>query len=254
MGTALIHSKPTSDPFHVLAFWVPSGDEAHVNFVNEANKWFPAQGSAHGYTYTATNNMEQMTVENMRRYQVILFLDDVHYAMGNDEHRAFEQYVENGGGWMGFHVSAFNDNPNEWPWFFNTFLGTGRFKSNTWWPTKIHYHIDSPNHQTMNGLPNKFDSSVNEWYAWEKDLRRNPDIEILASVDNSSFPVGTDPNQSWYSGYYPVIWSMKKFRAIYCNFGHNNMDYAHHRNTSWTFAARDQDQFLFNALNYLANR
>ena len=36
-------------------------------------------------------------------------------------------------------------------------------------------------------------SSPNEWYRWSNDLRKNPDIKILLSIDSSSFPLGTGP-------------------------------------------------------------
>ena len=66
---------------------------------------------------------------------------------------------------------------------------------------------------------------MSEWYSWQNDLRQNPDIQILASIDPSSFPVGTDPNQTWYSGYYPIMWTNKNYKMIYANFGHNAMNY-----------------------------
>ena len=43
--------------------------------------------------------------------------------------------MDNGGGWMGFHVSAWTDNAQSWPWYYNQFLGSGNFRSNTWGPT-----------------------------------------------------------------------------------------------------------------------
>ena len=44
-------------------------------------------------------------------------------------------------------------------------------------------------------------SSPNEWYRWEKDLRQNPDIDILLSIDSTSFPLGTGSKQHeiWHS-------------------------------------------------------
>ncbi len=40
--------------------------------------------------------------------------------------------MTNGGGWIGFHVSAFITDANEWSWYYNTFLGYGDFQTNTW--------------------------------------------------------------------------------------------------------------------------
>lgn len=248
----LLSTAYGADPYNVLAFYDGTYDAAHINFVHEAIKWLPEHSAQNGFTFHSTNDWSKMNQDNLKKYKVVMFLDGVPY--GQQQRQAFQHYIEQGGGWIGFHVCAYNDKKSDWPWFHETLLGTGTFKSNTWWPTKVTLHNDAQNHPAMKGIPQKFGSSVSEWYAWEHDLRKNPDIEILASIDGSSFPVGTDPNQSWYSGYYPIIWSNKKHKVIYANFGHNYMDYKKNVGLSSTFASADQNKFLFQALNYLAGR
>lgn len=93
---------------------------------------------------------------------------------------------------------------------------------------------------------------MSEWYSWSNDLRTKPNIKILASVDPSSFPLGTDPNQSWYSGYYPILWTNTQYRMLYANFGHNAMDYATNTRLSSTFASPTQNRFLIDGLKWLA--
>ena len=107
----------------------------------------------------------------------------------------------------------------------------------------------------MKNLPATFKACPNEWYRWEHDLRKNPDIDILFSIDSSSFPLGTGPKQDeiWHSGYYPVVWSNSKYKMIYCNMGHNDMDYEHHTNKelSSTFASPEENKFFLDALDWL---
>jgi hypothetical protein len=114
--------------------------------------------------------------------------------------------MQNGGAWMGFHVSAFTTDASSWSWYYNTFLGSGNFATNTWGPTAETLRI-TPGHPSTAGLPATIPSAISEWYSWGRDLRQNPDIDILASVDAGSFPVGTDPDQQWRSGFYPLIWT-----------------------------------------------
>ena len=77
-------------------------------------------------------------------------------------------------------------------------------------------------------------SNPSEWYRWQKDLRANPDIDILLAIDSTSFPLGTGPklHEIWHSGYYPVAWTNRKYRMIYFNFGHNDIDYEHKYDTT----------------------
>jgi len=110
----------------------------------------------------------------------------------------------------------------------------------------------------MKDLPTTFKSSPNEWYRWEKDIRKNPDIKILLSIDSTSFPLGTGPKQYeiWHSGYYPVAWTNKKYRMIYTNMGHNDIDYENKTNKelSFQFDNETQNKFILDALFWLGGR
>ena len=241
-----------SAKLNVVAFYNGTYDLAHINFVHEANKWFPRMGEKYGFTYTATRNWNLLNKDFLAKCQVVMFLDDSpHYP---DQRAAFQQYMENGGGWMGFHVCAFTTNPKEWDWYFNKFLGSGAFRNNTWFPTTATLKVEDRDHPAMKGLSEKFTSAVSEWYSWNNDLAKNPDIDVLASVDPSSFPLGTDPNQSWYKGYYPILWSNRKFKMIYANFGHNAMDYKANIGKSSTFASEAQNKFIVNSILWLGGR
>ena len=156
--------------------------------------------------------------------------------------------MQNGGAWMGFHVTAFNTDPNSWSWYYNTFLGTGAFRTNTWGPTSVTLRTENRTHPSTARLPATFTSSISEWYSWSNDLRQNPNIDILASIDPSSFPVGTDPNQSWYSGYYPIIWTNRNYKMLYANFGHNAMNYTTNTRLSSTFDSEVQNRWLIDGL------
>jgi len=106
----------------------------------------------------------------------------------------------------------------------------------------------------MTGLPSTFKSAPNEWYRWKNDLTKNPDIDILASIDPSSFPLGTGPKlyEIWHEGYYPVVWSNHKFKMIYINMGHNDMDYGGtNKALSSTFQSEDEDKMILNGLLWL---
>ncbi|CAL2067003.1 MULTISPECIES: ThuA domain-containing protein [Streptomyces] len=244
------HRAQGAEPFKILAFYDGTYDAAHISFVHEANAWFPQQAAANGYSYTATNDWSQLNTANLAKYQVVMFLDN--YPQTAAQRGAFQTYMNNGGAWMGFHVSAYNDQtPSDWSWYHETFLGTGTFRSNTWGPTSETLRIEDPNHPATAGLPQTITSSVSEWYSWQYDLRQNPDIDILASMDQSTFPVGTDPDQSWYSGYYPIVWSNRNYKMIYNNFGHNAMDYATNTTLSSTFGSAEQNKLLLQELRWL---
>jgi hypothetical protein len=246
--------------FRVIAFFTGREDLAHVSFVHEANRWFPKMAAANHFTYDSTNNWDNLNEKFLSQYQVVIFLDT---RPDNPEQRkAFEEYMRKGGGWMGFHFSAFaltpSDFPQNWDWYHNEFLGSGSYVSNTWRPTPAVLRVMDKNHPATRNLPDTFRSAASEWYRWSNDLRTNPQIDILLAIDSSSFPLGTGPKlyEIWHSGFYPVVWTNKNYRMVYFNMGHNDMDYEHKTNKelSQTFSSPDEDKLILNTLSWLGNK
>ena len=246
--------------FRVIAFYTGRADLAHISFVHEANRWFPKMAAANHFTYDSTNNWNNLNEKFLSQYQVVIFLDTRPDSPA--QRKAFEEYMKKGGGWMGFHFAGFALTPSEfpqnWDWYHNEFLGSGSYVSNTWRPTPAVLRVLDKNHPVTKNLPDTFRSAASEWYRWSNDLRNNPQIDILLSIDSSSFPLGTGPKlyEIWHSGFYPVVWTNKNYRMVYFNMGHNDMDYEHKTNKelSQTFSSPEEDQLILNTLAWLGNK
>ena len=245
--------------FNVIAFYTAKEDLAHISFVHEANRWFSAMASKYHFTYDSTNNWNNLNAAFLSHYQVVLFLDTRPDSPAQRD--AFKQYMENGGGWMGFHFAGFaftpSAYPQNWDWYHDQFLGAGEYKSNTWRPTSAILRVEDSKHPATKHLPETFKSAPSEWYRWNNDLRTNSNIKILLSIDSSSFPLGTGPKlyEIWHSGYYPVVWTNTNYKMIYMNMGHNDMDYENRTNKelSSTFSSKIQNQLIINALLWLGH-
>lgn len=243
--------------FKVIAFYTAKEDLAHISYVHEANSFFPKIAKEYNFQYDSTNDWTNLNDKFLKQYQVVLFLDTRPEAPG--QRQAFQNYMEHGGAWMGFHFAAFALTPSkynqDWDWYHNEFIGAGQYKSNTWHPTSAILRVEDSTHPSTKGLPHLFKSSPNEWYRWEKDITQNPDIDILLAIDSTSFPLGNGPKQSeiWHSGYYPVAWTNKKYKMIYDNMGHNDMDYdgGTNKELSHQFDNPIQNQFIINSLLWL---
>lgn len=243
--------------FKVIAFYTAKSDHAHISFVHQANKWFPKAAKENGFTYDSTNDWSKLNEKFLSNYQVVLFLDT--RPEDPAQRAAFKKYMDNGGGWIGFHFAGFALTPSDfnqdWDWYHNEFIGAGQFKSNTWRPTSAVLRIEDKTHPAVKGLPETFKSAPNEWYRWENDLKANPNIKILLSIDPSSFPLGTGPklDEIWHSGYYPVVWTNVNYKMLYMNMGHNDIDYENKTNKelSYYFSSKEQNQLLINSLVWL---
>ena len=256
-----VTSKSTSSrKFRVIAFFKGKDDQGHVSFDHEANRWFASMAVKYGFIYDSTNDWNDLNRSSLEKYQVVIFLDSRPDSLPQRE--AFRHYMENGGAWMGFHFAGFaltpSAFPQNWDWYHEQFLGSGEYKGNTWRPTSAILRVEDRSHPVSENLPVTFTASPNEWYSWENDLRKNPDIDILISIDSTSFPLGTGPKpyEIWHSGYYPVVWTNRKYRMVYINMGHNDIDYEDHsdKELSFTFKNDTQNRMIINALFWLAGR
>lgn len=247
-------NQPT---FKIIAFYTAKNDLAHISFVHEANQWFASQSQKYNFQYDSTDNWDNLNLQFLKQYKIVFFLDT--RPEDSSQRVAFQQYMENGGAWIGFHFSAFaltpSAFPQNWDWYHNQFLGSGEYGSNTWRPTSAILKVEDRKHPATRGLPAKITASPNEWYRWKNDLRENKDIQILLSIDPSSFPLGTGPkpHEIWHEGYYPVVWTNKKYRMVYFNMGHNDMDYEGKTNMplSSSFSSDFQNQLLINCILWL---
>ena len=246
--------------FNVISFSTAKNDQAHISFVHEAHRWFTKMSKRHHFNYDSTTNWNNLDTAFLSRYQVVIFLDT--RPESADQRNAFQHYMETGGAWIGFHFSAFaltsSKYPQNWDWYHHKFLGSGEYVSNTWRPASAILKVEDQNDPVTKRLPSKWRSAPNEWYRWKNDLRSNPDIKILLSIDTSSFPLGTGPkpHEIWHNGYYPVAWRNLQYRMVYFNMGHNDIDYENGTNKelSFTFDNKIQNQLILQCLFWLGSK
>ena len=242
--------------FTIVAFYTGKNDKAHVSFVHEANKWFSELAAKNKFAYDSTNDWTNMNPDFLAKYNVVMFLDT--RPEKPDQRIAFEQYMKNGGAWIGFHFAAFaltpSDFPQNWDWYHNEFLGSGEYMGNTWRTTSAILLVEDKKHPVTRTLPEMFTASPNEWYSWKNELRANSNIKVLLSIDPSSFPLGTGPKQweIWHKGDFPVVWTNLKYRMLYINMGHNDIDYegGTNKELSLTFKNKTQNELIINTLRW----
>jgi len=257
---AFLGATAQNPSFKVIAFYTAKNDAAHISYVHEANRWFAEMAKLHHFSYDSTNDWSRMTETFLSGYQVVLFLDT--RPEDPAQRLAFQHYMEHGGGWMGFHFAAFaltpSDVPANWDWYHKQFLGSGSYVSNVWRPSAAILNVEGRDFPALKEMPAKFASAPNEWYRWSEDLRKNPDIKILVSIDSASYPLGSGPKpyEIWHSGYYPVVWTNTKYRMIYMNIGHNDIDYDHRTNQELSFTLRNptEERLILDCLLWLGGK
>ena len=227
-------AQPTR--FKVLAFYSTNVEPDHVQFAEAALKFLAARAIADNFTFDSTTVWENMNDAYLKAYQMIVWLDD---APSNAAQRlAFQRYMENGGAWLGFHFSGYNDKDTNWPWFVDL-LGGAVFYSNNWPPLPAKLVIDDRTHPVARDIPDSYESPVNEWYIWKPSPRHNKDVRVLVTLDPSNYPLGLKDVLT--GGDLPVVWTNTKYKMIYMNMGHGDK----------IFTSPIQNKLIENAVNWL---
>jgi hypothetical protein len=154
-GCSTLSPNSGKPQFRVIAFFTAKQDQAHISFVHEANRWFPVMAAKYNFSYDTTSNWRNLNSGFLAKYRVVVFLDT--RPEDSVQRAAFQQYMEHGGAWMGFHFAGFALTPSaypaNWDWYHNTFLGSGSYGSNTWRPTSAILRVEDRNHPAARHLP-----------------------------------------------------------------------------------------------------
>ncbi len=202
--------------FRALLVWDPKAEEAHVQFDKDALNFFNKLSYGEGFLYETTTDFHRY-INYLSQYDIIVWLN--FSPTRQDDRDAFRKYMENGGGWMGFHASAYNDANTKWPWY-NEFLGCGAFLCNNWPPQCALMDVDTNNHPVTKNLPKSYVAPPSEFYQWNVSPRKNKDVTILQTLSPKNYPFGIKDVVK--SGDFPVVWTNNKYRMIYLNMGHGD--------------------------------
>lgn len=206
--------------FKALIYYTHHAEEAHVQFAEQATTFFKKLNYGDGFVLDITTDFSKYPYEKLKEYNVIIMLNTSPNTKA--ERDAFEQYMENGGGWVGFHAAAYNDKNTHWPWFVK-FLGGGVFYCNNWPPQPVLVEVDNEEHPVTKNLPASFVAPASEWYQWTPSPRQNKDVEVLLSLSPKNYPLGIKDVVNF--GDFPIVWSNKNYRMIYLNMGHGDEEF-----------------------------
>ena len=181
------------------------------------------EGKKRGWGVVATENGAYFHEICLKSYRAVVFLSTTGDFLTDAQQRAFEKYIENGGGYAGIHSAS--DCEYDWKWY-GTLLGT-RFRSHTFLPYPIpeaEIVTEPREHPAIEGLPARWPKK-DEWYNFHESVRGKPGFQVLLTVDESTYPA------FWpraMDGDHPIAWSRSvgKGRMFYTAIGHNSSTYS----------------------------
>ncbi|PVY42953.1 ThuA domain-containing protein [Pontibacter virosus] len=170
-------------------------------------------GREHQVKVDTTENAAYFVADSLQRYQAVVFLNTTLDVLNPEQQVAFENYIRNGGGFAGIHAAS--DTEYDWPWY--TKLVGAQFESHPKVQQAVVAVVDK-NHLATEGLPSRWERT-DEWYNF-KNL--NPDVHVLAKLDESTYEGGKN------GAHHPIAWyhAYDGGRAFYTGLGHTEESYS----------------------------
>lgn len=195
--------------FTKTAGWRHDSIEAGVEAVEKL-------GNEHSFNVTHTENSDYFTEENLAKYNAIIFLNTT-LTVFEDHHReAFQNYIQNGGGFVGIHSAS--DTEYDWQWYGD--LVGAYFTSHPNNPNVRNAVIDvlSHAHPATSHLPSEWERE-DEWYNFGYI---NDQTNVLMKLDTDSYEGSEHP------GNHPVAWyhEYDGGRAFYTALGHTKESFS----------------------------
>lgn len=170
-------------------------------------------GSENGFDVDTTENAENFTEINLKKYAAIIFLNTTGNILNDKQEAAFERFIQAGGGFAGIHSAT--DTEYDWIWYAN--LVGANFESHPKiQPAKI--NVINKEHLSTKHLPDLWERT-DEWYNFKK---LNKDVTVLLKIDETSYEggkLGADHPMAWFHDY-------DGGRAFYTELGHTEESYS----------------------------
>ncbi|MCH8547346.1 MAG: ThuA domain-containing protein [Balneolaceae bacterium] len=191
-------------------------------------------GRNNGFSVTATENAGHFRLENLERYDAILFLNTTETVFDESQRNAFQQFIQSGGGFAGVHSAT--DTEYGWPWYGE--LVGAYFDNHPNDPNvrEAIVRVVNPDHPSTEMLPEEWERA-DEWYNFGY---MNEEVHVLLELDTDSYE-GSD-----HPGNHPIAWyhEFDGGRAFYTALGH----------TKESFSEELFLEHLLGGLNYAMNR
>jgi hypothetical protein len=229
-GKHVYETVPPELPVHlsdtaILIFSKTNGYR-HDEAIPAANAAIAAIAHKHGWSTVFTENGAVFNPAMLSRFKVTVWNNTSGDTLNADQRTAFQNYIENGGGFVGIHAAG-GDPHYDWPWYVQTIIGA-QFMAHPLNPQfqRATVHVAEPADPIMAGVPAAW-SRVDEWYSFKNNPRASG-VQVLATLDENTY----SPKLFWkdlrMGADHPIIWKHRvgKGRVFYSALGHRASAYS----------------------------
>ena len=171
-----------------------------------------AMGTANKFRADTTEDATKFTLANLKQYKAVVFLSTTGNVLDSLQQGAFEQYIRQGGGYVGIHAAA--DTEYDWPWY-NQLCGAWFLDHPKQQNAEV--VVIDKKHPSTSMLPDRW-KRFDEWYSY-KSIVAGP--TVLAMLDEKTYEGGKNGDN------HPIAWyrNFEGGRSFYTGMGHTDESY-----------------------------
>ncbi len=195
--------------------------------VDAATAALRAMASRKGWQAVFTDNPGAITPAYLKQFGAVVWNNVSGDVLTMRQRKALKDYVEGGGGFVGFHGAAGDPN-NIWDWYSDV-LVSARFAGHPMDPQfqTATIRVEDPKSPLAKGLGSGW-APNEEWYSFTANPR-DKGVRVLLTLDEASYRPGT-----LAMGDHPIAWSrcVGNGRSFYSAIGHRPENYADAKNVT----------------------
>lgn len=218
------------DDFNVLLFSKTNGYN-HASAIEASIPVFKDMANRNNWNLHITDEAGVFNEEQLPLFDVVIWNNASGRVLKGFQRTAFENYMTNGGSFLGIHAAG--DDSHHWEWYYDNLIGA-RFSHH---PIKKQIQEATLNLQVggdsllTEGLPSSIIQN-DEWYIFYESPTKTG-ANLLYSMDGNA--IDTDGNMLWIKNktngmgeVHPNIWYKKvgEGKAIYSALGHTPETYS----------------------------
>jgi len=183
------------------------------------------------FSVHSTEDSRIFNAQDLARFKVIVFNNVTGDALTPHQEKAFQAWLEAGGGLVAVHGSG-DSSHLDWPWYQKEVIGPlfiGHPAAPQFQEARL--EVLAPAHPVTSGIPAEF-LHTDEWYSFDRatgsgavalvgldETTYSPKNEVYGPV--SDLRMGPTPAE------HPVVWArcMGEGRVVYSALGHNQQGY-----------------------------
>lgn len=204
----------------VLVFHKINGFD-HGPSVTAATSAVKALAEQLGWEVAVTDQGGAFNAETLSAFDAVVWNNVSGDVLTLSQRRAFEDYINGGGGFLGIHGSG-GDSVHFWDWYVDTLIGA-RFIGHPMDPQfqvaqiEVEAHLDGIGAALVPGW-----RMSDEWYSFASNPR-DAGVQVIATLDESTYtPEGRGGQDLRMGDDHPIAWSrcVGRGRALYTAIGH----------------------------------